>query len=266
MLTANATGTEKLKPLVIGSSIEPRALARLNYDALPVTYRANLKAWMRTDIFCEWLTELDRKLRLENRHILLLVDNASSHYDPNESNDESNGSNESNGPNESNSQDTSELVEELSSEEQTSNEESESENSDDEESHASSSRTSYTRRGRPRLNASNINNQSRQDSLRGRGRGRGYRRGRGRGHGRGRGLKQVSSSSKGRRGCARPYTIPDPSGTRLTNIQIEFLPPHTTAHLQPMDAGIINSFKAKYKRKYIQHIMNQFEKGEDLKK
>ena len=31
--------------------------------------------------------------------------------------------------------------------------------------------------------------------------------------------------------------------TNLTNITIEFLPPNTTAHLQPCDQGIVNSFK-----------------------
>ncbi|CAG8509170.1 17303_t:CDS:2 [Cetraspora pellucida] len=34
MLTANATRTEKLKPIVIESFIEPRALVHLNYNAL----------------------------------------------------------------------------------------------------------------------------------------------------------------------------------------------------------------------------------------
>ena len=29
----------------------------------------------------------------------------------------------------------------------------------------------------------------------------------------------------------------------LTNVTVHFLPPNTTAHLQPCDAGIINSFK-----------------------
>ena len=34
---------------------------------------------------------------------------------------------------------------------------------------------------------------------------------------------------------------------KLTNIKLIYLPPNTTAHLQPMDAGIIHSFKSKYK-------------------
>lgn len=31
--------------------------------------------------------------------------------------------------------------------------------------------------------------------------------------------------------------------TQLTNVTLRFLPPNTTSHLQPCDAGIINSFK-----------------------
>ena len=37
----------------------------------------------------------------------------------------------------------------------------------------------------------------------------------------------------------------------LTNITIHYLPSNTTAHLQPADAGIINSFKV-----YILFIIN----------
>src|SRR3989440_10866460 len=47
----------------------------------------------------------------------------------------------------------------------------------------------------------------------------------------------------------------------LTNIELVYLPPNTTAHLQPMDAGIIHSFKAKYKREFCNHIIYQFDSG-----
>ena len=52
----------------------------------------------------------------------------------------------------------------------------------------------------------------------------------------------------------------------LSHIRVHFLPPNTTAHLQPMDASIIKSFKAIYKQHYIRHIIHQFEANMDLKK
>src|SRR6185369_10685240 len=39
-------------------------------------------------------------------------------------------------------------------------------------------------------------------------------------------------------------------GEVLSNIRLHFLPPNTTAHLQPIDQGIIHSFKSNY-RKYL---------------
>ena len=39
------------------------------------------------------------------------------------------------------------------------------------------------------------------------------------------------------------------------------LSPNTTAHLQPMDARIIHSFKAKYKQEFCKHIIHQFDSG-----
>ena len=44
-----------------------------------------------------------------------------------------------------------------------------------------------------------------------------------------------------------PVHILDES-TLLTNITLHHLPPNTTTHLQPADAGIINSFKVKYNK------------------
>ena len=42
----------------------------------------------------------------------------------------------------------------------------------------------------------------------------------------------------------------------LTNVKVHFLPPNTTSHLQPLDAGIIQCFKANYRRFHLQHIID----------
>jgi hypothetical protein len=42
-------------------------------------YRNNRKAWMTSIIFNEWLTKFDALMRTRQRHVLLLLDNASSH-------------------------------------------------------------------------------------------------------------------------------------------------------------------------------------------
>ena len=47
------------------------------------------------------------------------------------------------------------------------------------------------------------------------------------------------------------------------NVQIIFFQPKMTSHLQPMDAGIIRTFKAIYKRFRIHRILQQDEAGED---
>ena len=52
----------------------------------------------------------------------------------------------------------------------------------------------------------------------------------------------------------------------LTNIELVYLPPNTTAHLQPMDAGIIHSFKAKYKQEFCKHLIYQFDSEIDYTK
>jgi hypothetical protein len=78
---------------VIGKSLNPRCFKGFNKSALPVTYRANSKAWMRADIFIEWLQHLDSWFHTMDRKILLLIDNAGSHFNP-KILDESNNTNE----------------------------------------------------------------------------------------------------------------------------------------------------------------------------
>ncbi|RHZ89822.1 hypothetical protein Glove_9g369 [Diversispora epigaea] len=54
----------------------------------------------------------------------------------------------------------------------------------------------------------------------------------------------------------------------LLHVDIQFLPPNTTSRIQPMDAGIIMSFKRHYRNYHIQWILEQVETGQfiqDLK-
>ncbi|CAF0903433.1 unnamed protein product [Brachionus calyciflorus] len=81
LLGSNWDGSEKLKPIVIGSSKTPRCFKNINKANLPVYYRNNPKAWINAVIFKEWLVKLDKKFKLENRHILLFLDNFSGHHD-----------------------------------------------------------------------------------------------------------------------------------------------------------------------------------------
>jgi hypothetical protein len=164
--------------LVIGKSLNPRCFKNINKSALPVTYRANSKAWMRSDIFIEWLRHLDNWFRTTGRKILLLIDNAGSHFNPKVLDEETDSSGE------------------------------ESEEVVAESSHAAGNRK-RRRKSKPKKKKPDI---------------------------------------------------------KLTNIKLVYLPPNTTAHLQPMDAGIIHSFKSKYKREFCRHLIQQFDRGIDREK
>ena len=79
ILFACSLSGEKLKPLVIGHSENPRAFCGLNKEQLPVTWRSNKKAWMTTLLFNEWLGHVNKRMKLHKRRILLFMDNVSSH-------------------------------------------------------------------------------------------------------------------------------------------------------------------------------------------
>src|SRR5881227_46527 len=61
---------------------------------------------------------------------------------------------------------------------------------------------------------------------------------------------------------APTYTIENPDS--LMNIKVHFLPPNTTAHLQPCDARIINSFKAHYRKLYLQCVLEAMDAGKEI--
>ena len=45
----------------------------------------------------------------------------------------------------------------------------------------------------------------------------------------------------------------------FSNIQIEFLPKNTTCRTQPLDPGIIKTWKAHYRRKVLQYVASQID-------
>jgi hypothetical protein len=49
-----------------------------------------------------------------------------------------------------------------------------------------------------------------------------------------------------------------------TNVRVEFLPPNTTSVCQPLDQGIIRTWKAYYRRRWVRFQADCYEKGEDL--
>ncbi|CAB5357741.1 unnamed protein product [Rhizophagus irregularis] len=80
-LCANADGSHKLPPLIIGKYANPRCFKNINIRNLSMTYRNNNKAWMLTTLFQDWLCDFDRQVGQKHRgqHVLLLLDNCSSH-------------------------------------------------------------------------------------------------------------------------------------------------------------------------------------------
>ena len=78
MLACNSDGTEKLKPIVIGKFANPRVF---KHKSIPVNYRFNRTAWMTEVIFTEFLTDLNRKMKIAKRNIIIFMDNFSGHPD-----------------------------------------------------------------------------------------------------------------------------------------------------------------------------------------
>ena len=70
-------GIEKLDPIVIKKSLNPRCFKSIDVSELPVHFHANAKAWMTGGIFANRSKAFN--LKMSGRKVLLLLDNASSH-------------------------------------------------------------------------------------------------------------------------------------------------------------------------------------------
>ncbi|KAF7685584.1 Tigger transposable element-derived protein 6 [Cucumispora dikerogammari] len=78
LLCTNMDGSDKLLPTVLGKSKNPRCFKgfAVKYFA---RYKSNKEAWMTTSLFNEWLMEFDDKMKRQEKNILLLMNNCSSH-------------------------------------------------------------------------------------------------------------------------------------------------------------------------------------------
>ena len=81
LLCCNSTGTDKRKLFIIGKAKKPRSFKNFN-ASLYCTYTSNSKAWMTGSIFLEYSRDLNVHCAAENKKILLLLDNATSHRCP----------------------------------------------------------------------------------------------------------------------------------------------------------------------------------------
>ena len=62
LFMANADGSMKLPPLVIGKAQKPHAFKSKTGSQLGFYYRNNAKGWMTASIYQEWLLDWDQKL------------------------------------------------------------------------------------------------------------------------------------------------------------------------------------------------------------
>ena len=79
LVMMNATGTEKIRLLLIGTAKKPRCFGKKAGHELGLWYFNNKKAWMTGEVFSNAMEELDARMKQTNQKILLLLDNFSSH-------------------------------------------------------------------------------------------------------------------------------------------------------------------------------------------
>jgi hypothetical protein len=79
MLACNVTGTHKLPVVFIHRYKNPKCIRNIDKKTLPVWYYWNNASWMQRSIFQSWIKCINELMQKQQRNILLLVDNVSSH-------------------------------------------------------------------------------------------------------------------------------------------------------------------------------------------
>jgi hypothetical protein len=72
----NASGSDR-QAIMIGSSIKPRAFNGVN--PLPINYYNQKNAWINADIFNNILKKFDKKMKKDNRNVVLYMDSCPAH-------------------------------------------------------------------------------------------------------------------------------------------------------------------------------------------
>ncbi|KAG8739663.1 hypothetical protein FRC10_005290 [Ceratobasidium sp. 414] len=78
-LCTNVDGSEKFDPMFIGHARRPRPFGKKDGTELGYDYWWSKSAWMNADIWQRWLANLNARMAVEGRKVLLLCDNAPSH-------------------------------------------------------------------------------------------------------------------------------------------------------------------------------------------
>ena len=78
-LCLNASGIEKIKPIIINKNKSPRSFGKTFNPNSICSFYFNKTAWMNHLIFTDWLKKFNNSMLLNGRKVLLIVDNAGGH-------------------------------------------------------------------------------------------------------------------------------------------------------------------------------------------
>ena len=76
-MAATSAAGEKLLIFVTGKSANPRCFKHVK--SLPSCYWSQVKNWMNSFLFDDWIKELEKKFEKENRKVIVIVDNCPAH-------------------------------------------------------------------------------------------------------------------------------------------------------------------------------------------